>query len=86
MTNAMQALFLYAQEHLIRSLLDAEPEFNSVVSCVERQDNSFRALLDQTAEERFDKFLAEEALLALLNERAAFRAGFQIAMELSAGV
>ena len=83
MTDAMQALFLYAQEHLIRSLLDAEPEFNNVVSCVERQDTSFRALLDQTTEERFDKFLAEESLLDLLNEQAAFRAGFQIAMELS---
>lgn len=82
MTDAMEALFLYAQEHLIRSLLDAEPELNNVVSCVERQDNSFRALLDQATEELFDKFLAEEALLDLLSERAAFRAGFQIAMEL----
>lgn len=83
MNDAMQALFLYAQEHLIRSLLDTEPEFNSVVSCVERQDNSFRALLDPDAEERFDKFLAEKSLLNLFNQRAAFRAGFQIAMELS---
>lgn len=83
MTEVMQALFLYAQEHLIRSLLDTEPEFHNVVSCLERQDNSFRSLLDQATEERFDKFLAEDALLDLLNERAAFRAGFQIAMELS---
>lgn len=82
MTDAMQALFLYAQEHLIRSLLDTEPEFDNVVSCVERQDNSFRALLDQATEERFDTFLAEQALLDLLNERAAFHAGFKIAMEL----
>lgn len=82
MTAAMQALFLYAQEHLIRSLLDTEPEFNNVISCVERQDKSFRALLDETTEERFDKFLTEEALLDLLSERAAFCAGFQIALEL----
>ncbi len=54
-----------------------------MVSYLERQDNSLRALLDQAAEERFDKFLAEDALLDLLNERAAFRAGFQIAMKLS---
>lgn len=83
MTDAMDALFLYAQERLIRSLLDTEPEFNNVVSCLERQDNSFRALLDQEIEERFDKLLAEKALLDLFSERAAFRAGFQIAMELS---
>lgn len=49
-----------------------------MVSCVEQQD----ALLDREAEDRFDKFLTEEALLDLLNERAAFRAGFQITMEL----
>lgn len=85
MTDAMDALFLYAQEHLIRSLLDTEPEFDNVVSCLERQDKSFRALLDQATEERFDKFLSEQALLDLFNERAAFRAGFQIAMELAAG-
>lgn len=83
MTDAMDALFLYAQEHRIRPLLDAEPEFYNVVTCMERQDNSLRALLDKTAEERFDKFLDEQAILDLLNERAAFRAGFQIAMELN---
>lgn len=83
MTDAMEALFLYAQEHRIRPLLDKEPEFYSVVTCMERQGKSFRALLDETTEERFDKFLTEEALFDLLSERAAFRAGFQLAMELN---
>ncbi len=84
MTDAMDALFLYAQEHRIRPLLDEEPEFYSVVTCMERQDKSLRALLDEATKERFDKFLDEQALLDLFSERAAFRAGFQIAMELSA--
>ena len=82
MPDAMDALFLYAQEHRIRPLLDEEPEFYRVVTCLERQDKSFRALLDEATKERFDKFLDEQALLDLFNERAAFRAGFQIAMEL----
>ena len=84
MTDAMDTLFLYAQEHRIRPLLDEEPEFYNVVTCMERQDKSFRALLDEETETRFDKFLSEQALLDLFSERAAFRAGFQIAMELSA--
>ena len=82
MTDAMDALFLYAQEHRIRPLLNMEPEFSHVVSCLERQDKSFRALLDEETETRFEKFLSEQALLDLFSERAAFCAGFQIAMEL----
>lgn len=82
MTDAMDALFLYAQEHRIRPLLDTEPEFSQVVLCLERQDKSFRALLDKETETCFEKFLSEQALLDLFNERAAFRAGFQIALEL----
>lgn len=82
MSDAMEALFLYAQERLVRALLEEEPEFHSVVSCLERQDCSFRALLDKETEQRFQKFLDEQALFNLFNERAAFRAGFQLAMEL----
>lgn len=82
MTDAMEALFNYAQEHLTRALLEEEPEFHSVASCLERQDSSFRTLLDEETERRFQKFLDEQALFNLFNERAAFRAGFQLAMEL----
>lgn len=83
MTDAIEALFLFAQENRIRPLLELEPEFHHVISCLERQDKSFRALLDEESEGRFEKFLSEQALLDLFSERAAFRAGFQIAMELS---
>lgn len=82
MTDAMDALFLYAQERLMRALLEEEPEFHSVASCLEQQDSSFRALLDGETERRFQKFLDEQALFNLFNERAAFRAGFQLAIEL----
>lgn len=82
MTDAMEALFRYAQERRIHPLLDTEPEFSQVVLCLERQGKSFRALLDEETETRFDQFLSEQALLDLFNERAAFRAGFQIALEL----
>ena len=83
MTDAMEALFLYAQEYLLRSLLDDDPEFYAAISSLEQQESSFRALLDGEMEERFQKFLTEQSRLNLINERAIFRAGFQVAMELS---
>ena len=82
MTDAMEALFLHAQEHLVRPLLDEEPEFSSVASCLDRQEKSFRALLDEEIETRFDKYLSEQTLFNLLNERAVFCAGFRLALEL----
>ncbi len=83
MTNAMEALFLYAQERMVRPLLDEEPEFYSVISCLERQESSLRALLDEETERRFQQFLEEQALFDLLNERAVFHAGFRLAIELT---
>ena len=86
MTDAMQALFLYAQEHMVCSLLSQEREYANAGLCVEKQEEAFRALLDETTRERFDNLLDEQNLLSSFYGRALFRAGFQIAMELSARV
>lgn len=86
MTDAMQVLFLYAQEHMVCSLLSQEHEYANVRLCVEKQGEAFRALLDETTRERFDNLLDEQNLLSSFYGRALFRAGFQIAMELSARV
>lgn len=83
MTEAMQALFLYAQEHMVCSLLSQEHEYTNVHLCVEKQEKAFRALLDEKAQNRFDDLLDEQNLLSFFYGRALFRAGFQIAMELS---
>ena len=57
MTDAMQVLFLYAQEHMVCSLLSQEHEYANVRLCVEKQGEAFRALLDETTRERFDNLL-----------------------------
>ena len=91
MTDAMDALFLYAQEHRICPLLNMEPEFIHVVSCLERQDKSFRTLLDEATKERFDKFLDEQALLGVEDAEPLHRKGISNSnicrsLELTAGI
>ena len=82
MTDAMEVLFNYAQEHMTNSLLCQEQEYASVRRCVEKQQESFFASLSGSAQERFDDLLDEQNLLSSLYGRAMFRAGFQIALEL----
>ncbi len=83
MTDAMQALFLYAQEHMVRSLLCQEHEYDNAHLSAEKQEEAFRTLLDETAQKCFDDLQDEQNLLSFFYGRALFRAGFQIAMELS---
>ena len=82
MTDAMEVLFNYAQEHMVCPLLSQEREYANVRLCVEKQEETFCALLDEKARERFDNLLDEQNLLSSFCGRAAFRAGFQIALEL----
>ena len=83
MTDAMEALFNYAQEHLLCSLLSQESEYASAHLCAQKQEEAFRTLLNGREQERFDKLMDEHNLLTSFYGRAVFRAGFQIAMELS---
>lgn len=82
MTDAMQALFNYAQEHMVRSLLSQEHEYANVQLCVEEQAKALRALLNEKEQKRFHDLLDEQDLLTFLYGRALFRAGFQLAVEL----
>ena len=82
MTNAMEVLFNYAQEHMTNSLLCQEQEYANVRQCLEKRRESFFASLSDDAQGRFDDLLDEQNLLSSLYGRAMFRAGFQIALEL----
>ena len=83
MTDVMEALFQYAQEHMIHSLLYQQHEYVSVRLCAEKQEETFLALLDETAQKRYSHLQNEQDLLSSFYERAAFCAGFRLAMELS---
>ena len=83
MSAAMEVLFQYADEQMLYSLLNQEPEYAGSRLCVEKQEEAFLALLDDTAHERYDVLRDEQNLLSTFYERAMFRAGFRLAMELS---
>ena len=83
MTDIMEVLFQYADEHMLYSLLNQEPEYASAQLCIEKQEEAFLALLDDTLQERYDTLRDEQNLLSTFYERALFRAGFRLAMELS---
>lgn len=85
MTDLMESLFTYAQEKLIRSLLNQESEYIPACHNADRQEEILRALLGKDAETHLDKLIREQELLLFMQERAMFRAGFQIAMGLAAG-
>lgn len=83
MTDAMEVLFQYAQEHIVSALLHQQHEYASVRLCAEKQEKAFLALLDDTAQERYTHLQREQDLLSFFYEQAAFCAGFRLAMELS---
>lgn len=83
MTELMEALFHYAQEHSLAALLAEEGEYRSSVRCAEQQEERLRAALDEPATARLDALLGELELAGWIEERAAFRAGFRMALELA---
>ena len=83
MTDIMEVLFQYAQEHMVCALVRQEREYANVRLCAEKQEEAFLALLDDAAQKRYEHLLKEQNLLSTLYERAMFRAGFRLAIELS---
>lgn len=81
MTDAMEVLFSYAQDYLLHSILDREPDYADALRHADQQEQSLRSLLGKE-EERLDALLDEQSSLDFHRERAMFRAGFQLAMEL----
>lgn len=83
MTETMEALYKYAEEHLVRSLLEQEREYVSASRCAEKQERDFLALVGEEHGGRLEAVLDERKLLAFFEGQALFRAGFQIALELT---
>ena len=82
MTDAMQVLYSYAQDYIVRSLLEEEPEYGEALRCAENREEHFRAQLDETAREDLEALLDEQNQLFFHRGQALFRAGFRLAMEL----
>lgn len=83
MTDTMEVLFTHAQDWLVKSLLVAEPEYEDLLRTTDRQEERLRALLNEETAQLLDNLIDERDTLSSFQQRALFRAGFQIAMELS---
>ena len=83
MTEAMEVLFAHAQDWLVRPLLVAEPEYEDALRHANNQEQRLRAMLSDEAKELLDDLIGERNTLFSFHEQALFRAGFQLAMELS---
>ena len=68
---------------MVRPLLVAEPQYENVLRHADSQDERLRALLSDERKELLDGLIDERNTLFALHEQALFRAGFQIALELS---
>ncbi len=82
MTAAMEVLYSYAQDYMVRSLLAQEPEYADALYHAGRQEEQFRTLLDDAALERLESLLDEYNQLAFHRGQALFHAGFRLAAEL----
>ena len=83
MTNAMEVLFSYAQDWRLRPLLVAEPEYENTLRHANSQEERLQAMLSDEGKELLDDLISERNFLLSFHQQAMFRAGFQLAMELS---
>lgn len=84
MTDAMDALYLYAQEHLFHMLLAQESNYYVRLHREDQYEQRLRAALDEAGQKILDDLIRTKVDLALSGERAAFQAGIRVALELSA--
>lgn len=82
MTDAIDALYLYAREHLVRIFLAQEKGYYTRLRREDQDEQRLRAILDEQGQKILDDLIRTKINLALSDERVAFRAGIHIALEL----
>lgn len=83
MTELMEILYSYAQDHEVEALLARDDEYKESVRCTRKQETRLRASLDKGSEDILNEFLGEQKLLQFKEEEAHFRAGFRMALALT---
>ena len=82
MTNLMEALYTYAQSHGIAAFLAEDAEYERCVACAQMQEGSLCAKLNPDETTQLKALLDEWDLQRFIQNRAAFSAGFRMALEL----
>ena len=87
MTDAMEALYVYAQEYLFSTLLAQEKGYNVHLTREEKDEEKYEEqlhdILDESGQKILDSLIKTKLNITLSNKRAAFQAGIRIALELS---
>ena len=83
MTELMEVLYNYAQRQLLPSYLCLDPFYAESDLCAARQTEAVRAALTEQGQVHLKKLLDELELVQAARDRAAFRAGFSLALELA---
>ena len=82
MSDALEVLYSYAQDYMLRALLAEEPDYRDALLHADRQEEQFRDALDERGRERLESLLEEYNQLAFHRGKALFRVGFRLAVEL----
>lgn len=83
MTDSMNVLYNYAEEHMVSGLLRGDSGYADARLCAEQGTRELRTLIGEEHEEQLEAWMDEQNLLAFFHSRALFRAGFLIALELA---
>ena len=83
MSDAMEALFGYAQEHMLPACLYQDENYMASAACAEKQEELVRAALAERDRIHLKDLLDELGIERCARERAAFLCGFRLAMELA---
>lgn len=83
MTELMEALYVYAQEHGMAAFLVQEPEYEQCERYALEREEKLRAALKPDDAADLKALLDERDLQRFIRERAAFSAGFRMALELA---
>lgn len=85
MTEPMEALYTYAQKYLFPAYLDLDEHYAASDHCAGRQMELLRAALTDEGKLHLNAMLDELTVVQAARDRAVFRSGFRLALELSRG-
>ena len=82
MPDPMEALYQYAEAHMLDAYLCRDEHYAPSDLCARRQAELLRPLLTEQGKTHLKALLDELELVRAARDRAAFRAGFCLAVEL----
>ena len=85
MTEPMEALYTYAQKNLFPAYLCLDPFYAESDHCAEKQLELLRAALADEGKLHLKAMLDELTVVQAARDRAVFRSGFRLALELARG-